>query len=60
MSARTDHLAKFVKMPPRLTPFQLGRTAWTVSQSLKGLPYGPGWRQDDYIRGFQTAAGVVA
>jgi len=59
MSARKDNVTKFLQAR-RSTPFELGKAAYVASRSLKGLPYGPGWRQGEFIRGFQTAAGVVA
>jgi hypothetical protein len=34
-------------------PFAVGVAARKAGPSMKGLPYGPGWRQDDYIRGWR-------
>jgi len=60
MSIRKEHLTKLAQqLVGRLTPFQLGKAAWTASRSLKGMPYGPGWRQQEFIRGFHMAASGV-
>jgi len=60
MTTRIERLSKFTPQARRSTPFEQGKLAYHQSQSLKGLPYGPGWRQDDYIRGYHMASsGVV-
>jgi hypothetical protein len=39
---------------PRMTPYARGQLAARQPKpTLKGLPYGLGPRQDDFIRGFQ-------
>lgn len=38
---------------PRPTPYARGQMAARNPGSLKALPYGPGPRQDEFIRGFR-------
>lgn len=40
----------------RPSPFELGEMAARTHKALVGLPYGPGPRQDDYIRGYEEEA----
>lgn len=36
----------------RPTPYEYGQQAARTIGTLKGMPYGPGRSQDEYIRGF--------
>ena len=40
---------------PRPSAFERGQMAARTLGTLKGLPYGPGPRQDDFLRGFEEA-----
>jgi hypothetical protein len=55
VSKRQEHLRRIAAPAPGLTPFESGKAAYNTVGSLKGLPYGPGWRQEEYIRGFYHA-----
>lgn len=59
MSTRKDDRSHTTKPPRRLTPFELGKGAHVIVGSLERLPYGPGWRQEEYIRGFCMAQALV-
>ena len=45
--------------PQRLTPYEMGRQAHIISMqelgypSLKGMPFGPGINQEEFLRGWE-------
>lgn len=49
----------FTSTHPDRTPFAIGARAFQRSQSMRGCPFGPGHRQDNYIRGFKAAAAAA-
>ena len=38
------------------SPYRLGRIAYRTPGGLKGMPYGPGPRQEAFLKGFHNEA----